>query len=69
MLGGSDAWTRLRLCKDNHGLVTRIVATICWNVWRERNDRIFNNTSHTVNDCVFRAYTDAFILDKFALDR
>lgn len=58
MTEGLDIWARLRVCKDNLGLVTRMDSAIYCNIWRERNGRIFENTSHTVDIYVFRVYTD-----------
>lgn len=69
MLEGSDVWAGLRLCKDNRGLVTRIVAAIYWNIWREKNNRIFKNTSHTVDGCVNRVYIDVMLLIGLLWDR
>lgn len=58
MSEGSDISARLKICKSNCGLVIRVVAVICWNIWRERNNKIFNNTSYTVDGCVLEIYID-----------
>lgn len=54
----STAWERTRVWKGNRGLVAIIVAAICQNIWTERNVRIFNNTSHTVDSYVAKTYID-----------
>lgn len=36
----------------------QLVAAVCWNIWRERNNRIFNGTSHTIDECIDLTISD-----------
>lgn len=65
MAEGSDIWARVRVGKDNSGLVTRVVSAICWSIYRE----IFENSSHTVDVCVSQVYTDIMFWTGLLSDR
>lgn len=42
-----DVWSQLRGEHTKWGLGATAIATICWNLWRERNDRIFRDLAHS----------------------
>lgn len=59
LIDSSSIWERVRGRRGDRSLVAIVVATIYWNIRRERNDKIFNSTSHMVGGCVTRTYIDA----------
>lgn len=48
----SSIWERV--CTTAH----RLLAAICWNTWKERNDRIFRDTSHSTEISPSIIYAD-----------
>lgn len=44
--------------RQNHSVMIRIVVAICWNIWRERNSRIFRNKPDSVGDCLATIFSD-----------
>lgn len=32
--------------------INMVVMTICWHIWRERNNRIFANSHNTIGMCI-----------------
>lgn len=70
MAEGSDIWTRLRTNRNNRGLDTRVVLSLCSNIWRERNTTEYLKKLHnTIDACVFRVYTDIMFWTDLLSDR
>lgn len=53
-----DRWPRIHDHKDLKGMVKPVVTIICWNIWSEWNNNLFNNTSHSTNWCIISTYHD-----------
>lgn len=45
--GSGDGWMQ----GSNTGLGPIFVAAVCWNIWKERNNRIFIGIAHTIRFC------------------
>lgn len=53
-----SVWSRIDCRGCYCGTTCLVLAIISWNIWRERNYRIFNNTSLDADCCIIRAYLD-----------
>lgn len=53
-----DIWHSLSCAISDKTLVGLVVAAIYWNIWREKNNIIFNHTRLLIDDCVCRSHLD-----------
>lgn len=49
-------WKRARIHSLDSKTNSVLVASICWNIWRKRNNQIFNNVAHTIQTCLDYIY-------------
>lgn len=54
MVEGLEIWARAWVSKEDKGFAMMVASTIYWNLWQERNGRVFENTSHTIDDYVLK---------------
>lgn len=46
-------WTRVPGHRGQRSTVGVVVAGICRNIWREKYEKTFNNTTHNTEYCIF----------------
>lgn len=58
---GSSVWSWLRGGHTSWGLGVIVIATIYWNLWRERHNRIFRESIQFIDNCVFHTHLDIIL--------
>lgn len=53
-----NIWRRSCIDNSTSKIKVILVASICLNIWPERNNRIFNKTTHTIHSCFGGIYFD-----------
>lgn len=69
LINSSFIWSRIRSDPNRNHLSSIFFATTCWNIWKERNNITFNNSSVTVEACVYRGHLDIFLWTDQLSDR
>lgn len=69
MAESSSIWERLQVTQGYRGFAMIVIAAICWNSRKERNDRLFSDIFHIVNGCIARIYMDVSLWAGWLSDR
>lgn len=54
----SSVWSRIQEGKSKWPFAAIVIVAICWNLWKERNHRIFSDKVQPADGCVFQTYID-----------
>lgn len=51
-------WKRAYSSTRERSVAHEYIAAICWNVWKERNNRIFSSTAHSIETYMVIIHSD-----------
>lgn len=68
MTSNQNTWLRAGKWDAAWSIRYTMMSAICWHIWRERNNRLFKNSTSTPLDCLFRIYIDIVFWTGLSMD-